>query len=129
MRRVLYLIAMVLLAFSFGCAPSEKKEDAPPPPKAPVAEAPAPPAAAPQQPESAKEIVEGYQKGLVSSLDKAKLAQTRTDLGAIKVAVESYQADNQKLPASLEDIKSSLRVGTDLSLFSYDPATGNVTIK
>jgi hypothetical protein len=124
MKRVFCLISMTLLAFAVGCAPSEKKEDAPPPPKAPVAEAPAS-----QQPESAKKVVEGYQKGLVTAIDKAKLAQARTDLGAIKVAIESYYVDKQNFPTSLDDIKSLLRPGIDLSLFAYDPATGNVTTK
>ena len=124
MKRVFCLISTALLICAVGCAPSEKKQDVPPTPKAPVAEAPAP-----QQPESAKEVVEGYQKGLVTAVDKAKQAQARTDLGAISAAVRNYQVENGKFPASLEDIKSYLRVGTDLGLFSYDPATGNVTIK
>lgn len=130
MKRVFSVIPVALLAFAVGCAPSEKKDDVPPPPKAPSADASAPaPVAAPQQPESAKEIVEGYQKGLVGSVDKARLAQARTDLGAIKDAVRNYQVDNGKFPASLDEIKNYLRGGTDLGLFSYDPGNGNVTIK
>ena len=129
MKRVICLISLALLILAVGCAPSEKKQDVPPPPKTPAAEASAPAPATPQQPEPAKEIVEGYSKGLATSLDEAKLAQTRTDLGAIKDAVRNYQVDNGKFPASLDDIKSYLRGGTDLGLFSYDPATGNVTIK
>jgi len=121
MKRVLCVMPMILLLLAVGCSPSEKKQDVPPPPKAP--------AATPRQPGTAKEIVEGYSKGLETSIDKAKLAQTRTDLGAIKDAVRNYQVDNGKFPASLEDIKSYLRGGTDLGLFSYDPSTGNVTIK
>ena len=124
MKRVFCLISTILLVVTVGCSPSEKKDDAPPTPKAPVAQAPAP-----QHPESAKEVVEGYQKELVTAVDKSKQAQARTDLGAIKVAIESYQADNQKFPPSLDDIKSLLRPGIDLGLFSYDPATGTVTIK
>lgn len=130
MKRVFCVIPMVLLILAVGCAPSEKKEDVPPPPKAPSAEASAPaPAAAPQQPESAKEIVEGYQKGLVGSVDKARMAQARTDLGAIQDAIRNYQVENGRFPASLEDIKNYLRGGTDLGLFSYDPATGAVSLK
>jgi hypothetical protein len=129
MKRVFSVIPVALLAFAVGCAPSEKKDDVPPPPKASSADASAPAPAAPQQPESAKEIVEGYQKGLVGSVDKARLAQARTDLGAIKDAVKNYQVDNGKFPASLDEIKSYLRGGTDLGLFNYDPANGNVTIK
>lgn len=129
MKRVLCVIPMALLILAVGCSPSEKKQDVPPLPKAPAAEASATAPATPRQPESAKDIVEGYSRGLKTSLDRAKLAQTRTDLGAIKDAVRNYQVDNGKFPASLEDIKSYLRGGVDLSLFAYDPATGAVSLK
>ena len=131
MKKLFLLLPAIFLTFAFGCSQSGQKTEAPQP--APAAQQAAPaqaPAAAPaQQPESAKEIVEGYGKGLVTSVDKARGAQASVDLGSVKDAVRNYQVENGRYPASLDAIKNYIRPEINLSAFNYDPATGNVTLK
>jgi len=132
MKKRLYLLPALLLAMTVGCTPTEKKADLPPPPQAGQenAAAPAAPAAQPQaQPESAQEIVQGYAGGLKSSIDKAKTAQARNDKGAILTAVREFQSEQGRFPSSLDEIKGRLRANTDLTLYDYDPNTGDVTLK
>ncbi len=118
------LILLAIIALSLvACTPREKKNDAPPTPKTPDT------ASAPQQPESAKQIVNNYEKTLVTSIDRAKGAQAQVDLGAIQDAIRNFQMENGRYPNSLDAIKSYLRPGTDLSAFNYDAGTGAVTVK
>ena len=135
MNKLVYLIPLAALTLALGCTPTEKKTDVPQPPKAPqeqtsaLAPATAMPAPAPAQPESSKQIVQGYAKSITGTMDRARLAQTRVDMEVIQAAVRNYQVDNGKYPASLDEVKGSLRAGADLSLFNYDSATGMVSIK
>ncbi len=118
---LLFIVALLLV----GCTPREKKNDAPPTPKTPdTASAPQP-----QQPESAKQIVNNYEKTLVTSIDRAKGAQAEVDLGAVQDAVRNYQMENGRYPDTLNAVKSYLRPGTDLSAFNYDAGTGTVTVR
>jgi len=133
MKTLLYILAAcTLLAFT-ACSPEEKKADVPPPPQAaPEAQATAPaapPAPAQTEPPTTKEVVEKYQKTLVTSMDKARGVQGKMDLDELKVAVGNFQSENGRYPASLDEIKGNVKQGMDLSIFAYDPATGAVTFK
>jgi hypothetical protein len=125
------LFTSALIIMMFACTPTEKKVDIPPPPKAQeqATQAPASAGPTPQAPESSKQIIENYQKGLVTSVDKARGAQAKVDMGAVQDAVRNYQVENGRYPDSLEAIKSYVRPGTDLTLYNYDRGTGTVSLK
>lgn len=114
----------LIFSMLVGCTPTEKKNDAPPTPQSPDT------AAAPKtQSESSKDIVNNYEKTLVTSIDRAKGAQAKVDLGAIQDAVRNFQVENGKYPDSLDAVKGFLRPGTDLSAFNYDAGSGMVSLK
>ena len=112
------------MAFSLGCTPSEKKADVPPPVKAPSAQA----AATSAQPETSKEIVEGYEHTLVTAPDKARATQGKLDKDAVQTAIRDFQLDNGRYPSSLDEVKGKVP-GMDVGKFNYDPNTGTVTLK
>jgi hypothetical protein len=126
------LFTPFLAIILFACTPTEKKVDVPPPPKAEeqATQPPAPAGPAPQAaPESSKQIIENYQKGLTSSIDKARGAQAKVDMGAVQDAVRNYQVENGRYPDSLDAIKSYVSPKVNLGLYNYDPGTGTVSIK
>jgi hypothetical protein len=131
MKHLLYILAaFALLAFT-ACTPTEKKADVPPPPQA-APEAPATAQATPpaqQEAPSSKEIVEKYEKTLVTSMDKARAVQTKMDLDEINMAVRNFQNENGRYPATLDEIKGNVKQGIDLGMYSYDSNTGAVNIK
>ena len=99
MKIVSYVIPVVLLVLVVGCSPSEKKQDVPPPPKASAAEASAPAPATPRQTESAKEIVDGYSKGLATSLDKGDYPRSIIRCPEASLQIRRLSAIQSKTPA------------------------------
>lgn len=134
MRVSVYIfLALTVVLGLFGCTPTEKKVDVPPPPtageQATQAPTPASPAPQGQQPESAKKVIEDYHKGLTTSIDKAKSVQAKVDMGAVQDAVRNYQVENGRCPEGLDAIKSYVGPKVNLSLYNYDPGTGTVSLK
>lgn len=135
MKRLAYLLPAVALVFALGCTPKESPEDTPPPPQAPASQtettAPVQEAvpAAPAEPESAGKIVEDYAHHVVSTPDKARAANAKTEMASLQTVIESYYADNQRYPSSLDEVKGDMQAGFDMSRFNYDPATGRVSLK
>ncbi len=120
MKRLIHISAAMALILFLGCSPHQEPEDVPPPPKAPEQE---------QKPESAKQIIENYGEGLVTSMDKARAAQAKVDIREVQRVIQDYAlAHDGAYPASLDEISGSL-AGIDLSSFDYDPSNGSVSLR
>jgi hypothetical protein len=133
MKRLLYVLPVTIITLALACTPTEKKADVPPAPQAPQQEAaPAPtqPAApAPAQPPTAGQVINNYGSGLGIAIDRAKGAQAKEDINEVLTAVRNYQIENGKYPATLDEIKGSIRPNIDVNIYNYDPNDGTVTIK
>lgn len=128
MKNIAVLLAALPLMMLVACAPSEKKQDVPPAPKA-AGQSSGKECATSAAPASAKDIVTGYANRVVSAPDKARAAQAKVDLGAIQEAVRNFMVENGRYPESLGMIQGYLRPGSDLASFGYDPSTGTVCVK
>ncbi len=78
---------------------------------------------------SAANPVENYVNGLKGYEGRAKGAQAEVDLGDIRTAIQTYQMDNGRYPASLDAVKPYVRAGIDLNRFRYNSADGSVSLK
>ncbi len=116
MKKILPLLFVALVFVLSAC---QKKTETPPIPKTGGA-AKANPAVNP---------VEGYVNGLKGSIDRAKGAQAEVDLGDIRNAIQTYQMDNGRYPASLDSAKPYIRAGIDISKYNYNPADGSISLK
>lgn len=106
------------LTLAVGCTPRQEPEDTPPPPETPAS-----------RQESAKEVVTEYGQGLVSSMDKARSVQAREDIREVQRAIQDYTVTNGSFPPSLDAVAGNITGNINLGAFSYDPASGVVSIK
>ena len=116
MKKILPLLFVILAAVLPAC---QKKTETPPAPKAGGA-VKANPVANP---------VENYAKGMKGYEGRAEGAQAEEDLGDIRTAIQTYQMDNGRYPASLAAVKPYIRAGIDINRFNYNPADGSVSLK
>jgi hypothetical protein len=70
-----------------------------------------------------------YGDSLINAYQGAQNAAEQANLDAVRKAISAYHAANDTYPNSLQDINNLLGVQIDLSVYDYDPSTGNVTLK
>ncbi len=76
-----------------------------------------------------KNPVSEYGNTMMDSYQKGQQAGEIANLDAVKKAVQSYHAANDKYPQSLEEIKDLIGSQVDFSKYDYNPQTGAVSIK
>ncbi len=116
MRKILPILFAILAAVLPAC---QKKTETPPIPRT-GGTAKANPSVNP---------VESYVNGLKGSVERAKGAQAEEDIGDIRTAIQTYQMDNGRYPASLDAVKPYVRAGIDMSKYNYSPADGSISLK
>ena len=66
---------------------------------------------------------------MIDSYQKGKQAGEAGNLDAVRKAIQTYHASNDKYPQNLEEIKSLLSSEVDFSKYDYNSESGAVTLK
>jgi len=66
---------------------------------------------------------------MIDAYQKSKVLRDTASLNSVKTAIQTFYAERGKYPADLSEIKDLLGAGYDLSVYSYDPAYGSVSLK
>ncbi|MFQ5883009.1 MAG: type II secretion system protein GspG [Candidatus Methylomirabilales bacterium] len=70
-----------------------------------------------------------YGKEVIQAHGRAERAQARANLRVLKTAIQQYQVETGRFPASLTDLPLVQNQGIDPNLYIYDPATGSVRLR
>lgn len=76
-----------------------------------------------------KNPVSEYGNTMMDSYQKGQQAGEIANLDAVKKAVQSYHAANDKYPQNLEEIKDLIGSQVDFSKYDYEPQSGAVSLK
>ena len=70
-----------------------------------------------------------YGESMVTVYKKGKQAGVTGNLDAVKKTIEAYHAMHDRYPESLDEIEHMFGSPIDLSIYDYDPDTGEVALK
>jgi len=76
-----------------------------------------------------EDLVSEYGKNMTTAYTQGKQAGTTGNLSAVKKTIEAYHASHDRYPESLEEIRHMFGSPIDLSIYDYDPDTGQVSLK
>ncbi|MBI5100272.1 MAG: hypothetical protein HZB33_00320 [Nitrospirae bacterium] len=76
-----------------------------------------------------KNPVAEYGDAMINSYQKGKQAGEIGNLAAVKDALRTYHAANDKYPQSLEDIKPLIGSDIDFTKYDYNPEDGSLRLK
>ena len=76
-----------------------------------------------------KNPVSEYGNTMMDSYQKGQQAGEIANLDAVKKAVQSYHAANDKYPQNLAEIKDLIGSNVDFSKYDYEPQSGAVSLK
>jgi len=66
---------------------------------------------------------------MISAYTQGKQAGEKGNLDAVKKTIGAYHAIHGRYPANLDEIKPMFGSPVDLSIYDYDPDTGQVSVK
>ena len=55
--------------------------------------------------------------------------RAQADMKALETAIQQYYVENARFPASLTELPLVQNQRIDVSLYAYDPATGNIQLR
>lgn len=73
--------------------------------------------------------VDRYGTGLVDSYKSTQEKADAASLALARSAAQTFRTANGRYPESLEELSSSMGSNLDPSKYSYDPATGEISLK
>ncbi len=97
--KFLIILATLVLVLSVGC---DQK------PKNPVAE---------------------HGNAMIDAYQKSKTVRDTASLSSIRTAVQTFHAEKGRYPNDLSEIQDMLGAPYDLSVYSYNPSDGSVSLK
>ncbi len=66
---------------------------------------------------------------MINAYQKSKALRDTASLSSIKTAVQTFHAERGRYPDDLSEIKDLLGADYDLSVYSYDPSNGSVSLR
>jgi competence protein ComGC len=72
--------------------------------------------------------IQQYGEEVLKAKGRVERARAQANIKALETAIQQYYVDNGRFPASLSDLPIVQRQGIDVSLYTYDPATGNIQL-
>jgi hypothetical protein len=79
--------------------------------------------------QSPKNPLAEHGDAMIDAYQKSKVLRDTASLSSVKTAIQTFYAEKGRYPADLSEIKDLLGVEYDLSIYSYDPAYGSVSLK
>ncbi len=99
MKMMLMITAFAVLWISAGC---DQK------PKNPIAE---------------------HGNAMINAYQRSKTLRDTASLSSVKTVIQTFHAEKGRYPDDLSEIKDLLGAEYDLSVYSYDPSNGSVSLK
>jgi hypothetical protein len=119
-----YILFLIILTLFFVYACDKQPETTISEQQAPVAEEDTKDLA-----EEDENFVAEYGKTMITSYTKGKQAGKTGNLSAVKKTIAAFHATHERYPESLDEIKPMFGSPMDLSIYDYDPSTGEVSLK
>lgn len=73
--------------------------------------------------------VQQYGEKVLKAKGRVERVRAQVDIKTLETAIQQYYLDHGRFPASLSDLPIVQRQGLDVSLYAYDPATGNIQLR
>jgi hypothetical protein len=73
--------------------------------------------------------IQQYGEEVLKAKGRVERVRARVDIKTLETAIQQYYLDNGRFPASLSDLPIVQRQRIDVSLYAYDPATGNIRLR
>ena len=70
-----------------------------------------------------------YGESMVNAYTKGKRAGIEGNLDSVKKTIKAFHAIHDRYPKDLDEIKPMFTSHIDLSVYNYDPDTGQVSLK
>jgi|GEM_PF-1353779 len=83
---------------------------------------------APPEQKSANPVSQ-YGDSMIGAYTQGKKAGETGNLDTVQKTIQAYRAINDRYPESLDEIEPMFGSAVDLSIYDYDPDTGQVSIK
>ena len=66
---------------------------------------------------------------MIDAYQRSKTLRDTASLSSVRTAIQTFHADKGRYPDDLSEIKDLLGAEYDLSVYSYNPADGAVSLK
>ncbi len=66
---------------------------------------------------------------MIDAYQKSKVLRDTASLSSVRTVIQTFYAEKGRYPDDLSEIKDLLGAEYDLSVYSYDPANGSVSLK
>jgi hypothetical protein len=76
-----------------------------------------------------KNPVAEHGNAMIDAYQRSKTVKDTASLSSIRTAVQAFYAANGRYPQDLSEIKDSLGAEYDLSVYSYNPEDGSVSLR
>lgn len=76
-----------------------------------------------------KNPVAEHGDAMIDAYQKSKVLRDTASLSALKTAIQTFYSANGRYPNNLSEIKDLLGAEYDLSVYSYNPSDGSVSLK
>ena len=73
--------------------------------------------------------VQQYGKQVIDAKGRVERVRAQADMKALETAIQQYYVENGRFPASLTELPLVQNQRIDVSLYAYDPATGNIQLR
>jgi hypothetical protein len=73
--------------------------------------------------------VQQYGKEVLKAKGRVERVRAQANIKALETAIQQYYVEHGRFPASLSDLPIVQRQRIDVSLYAYDPATGNIQLR
>jgi hypothetical protein len=79
--------------------------------------------------EENEDLVSEYAKPMITAYTQGKQAGKTGNLSAVKKTINAYRVLHDRYPESLDEIEHMFNAPIDLSIYDYNPDTGEVALK
>ena len=73
--------------------------------------------------------VQQYGKEVIDAKERVERVRAQADMKALETAIQQYYVENGRFPASLTELPLVQNQRIDVSLYAYDPGTGNIQLR
>ncbi|MGH7478003.1 MAG: hypothetical protein ACREJ8_00220 [Candidatus Methylomirabilales bacterium] len=73
--------------------------------------------------------IQQYGKEVIDAKGRVERVRAQADMKALETAIQQYYVENGRFPASLTELPLVQNQRIDVSLYAYDPATGNIQLR
>jgi len=73
--------------------------------------------------------IQQYGEEVLKAKGRVERVRAQANIKALETAIQQYYVENGRFPASLSDLPIVQRQRIDVSLYDYDPGTGNIQLR